>query len=184
MARTVDAAIRTQLVERGVDYVCTHGLAGLSLRPLADAIGSSPSLLLYHFGSKDALIVEIIRAGRARQQAMVSDSALAGLSDADAARMLWSAWSSPLWEPLVRLFFEVYALALQDRSRFPGFLEHAVDDWLKALQPNGATPRDRAHATMMLASFRGFLLDLCATGDRARIDRAVDLFLHLCGEAA
>jgi hypothetical protein len=31
----------------------------------------------------------------------------------------------------------------------------------------------RVHATIVLAGFRGFLLDLCATGDTKRIGRAV-----------
>jgi hypothetical protein len=42
----------------------------------------------------------------------------------------------------------------------------------------GYTEADaRAHATVVLAGFRGFLLDYCASGDRARIDRAVELWL-------
>jgi AcrR family transcriptional regulator len=180
VGRTSDDSIRAALLERGVDYVCKHGLADLSLRPLAAALDSSPSLLLYHFGSKDALIVEIIRAGRARQHAMMIDAELAGLSDAEATRSLWRAWSAPEWESLVRLFFEVYALALQDRTRFPGFLEHAVDDWLLALQPAEPATGDRERATMMLAAFRGFLLDLCATGDRPRIEGALELFVRSC----
>ena len=33
-------------------YVLEHGLAGLSLRPLAAAAGTSDRMLLYHFASK------------------------------------------------------------------------------------------------------------------------------------
>jgi hypothetical protein len=36
----------------------------------------------------------------------------------------------------------------------------------------------RAHATVVLAGFRGFMLDYCASKDRARVDRAVELWLH------
>jgi hypothetical protein len=36
----------------------------------------------------------------------------------------------------------------------------------------------------MIAGFRGFLLDLLATHDRARIDRAVDLWLTLLYDAS
>jgi len=32
-------------------------------------------------------------------------------------------------------------------------------------------------ATVVLAGFRGFLLDYCASGDRARVNRAVELWL-------
>lgn len=183
--RTADEAHRADLLDRAVDYVCQRGLAELSLRPLAKALGTSPRVLLYYFGSKDGLVVEIVRRGRVRQRETMSHLELsAGLPAREVTRILWRHYSSPQWEPLMRLFFEIYALALQDRARFPGFLEAAVEDWLTALEPCSTLPgfrRDdaRAYATVMIAAFRGFLLDLCATRDRARVDRAVDVWLRM-----
>lgn len=182
--RTPDEAHRADLLERALDYVCERGLAELSLRPLAKALGTSPRVLLYYFGSKDDLVVELVRRGRARQrEAMAHLKLTSGLSAREVTRTLWRHYSSPQFEPLMRLFFEVYALALQDRSRFPGFLEGAVEDWLSALEGCCSLPgytRDdaRAYASLLIAGFRGFLLDLCATHDRARIDRAVDVWLR------
>jgi hypothetical protein len=50
---------------------------------------------------------------------------------------------------------------------------------------SGYTPEDgRAHATVLVAGFRGFLLDLCATHDRARVDRAVELWLSMLDHAS
>lgn len=172
MSRTADEARRAELLDRAVDYVCRHGLAELSLRPLAKAIGSSPRVLLYYFGSKEALVVEIVRRGRARQRAMMAELKFAALSPKETARKLWREWSKPEWEPLTRLSFEVYALALSDRSRFPGFLDASINEWLEALR--GCT---KTQATLLIAGFRGFLLDLLATHDRARINRAVDRWL-------
>jgi len=42
-----------ELLELAYRYVLAHGLADMSLRPLARAIGSSPRVLLYLYGSKD-----------------------------------------------------------------------------------------------------------------------------------
>jgi AcrR family transcriptional regulator len=178
VARKVDDALRADILARAVDYVCENGLADLSLRPLAQALGLSPGSLLYHFGSKDALLVEVIREGRARQQAMMTNLDTIGMSNAEAARQLWRAWSAPRWEPLVRLFFEVYALALQDPDRFPGFLDAAVHEWLDALEPS-RDPEKRADATLILAAFRGLLLDYSATHERKRCERAVDRLYEL-----
>jgi AcrR family transcriptional regulator len=188
VSRTRDEARRARLLERAVDYVCKHGLAELSLRPLAKAVGSSPRVLLYYFGSKEELVVEIIRRGRARQQSTMANLKLTGLSPREVSRSLWREWSRAEWEPLMRLFFEVYALALQDRARFPGFVENSVNDWIAALESCTTLPgytRDdaRALATLMVAGFRGFLLDLVATHDRARVDRAVDLWLSSLSHA-
>lgn len=182
--RTADEAHRAELLERALDYVCERGLAGLSLRPLAKALRTSPRVLLYYFGSKDELVVELVRRGRARQHATMAHLKLSSdLSAREVTRALWRHYSSPQFEPLMRLFFEIYALALQDRARFPGFIESAVEDWLAALESCCTLPgytRDdaRAYASLLIAGFRGFLLDLCATHDRARIDRAVDLWLR------
>lgn len=186
--RTVDEARPGELLDRALDYVCRHGLADLSLRPLAKAIGSSPRVLLYYFGSKEALVVEIVRQGRARQREMMAKLTLTDLSPRQVARALWLEWSRPEWEPLTRLSFEVYALALSDRSRFPGFLEGSINEWLKALDacthlPGKPRAQARALATLLIAGFRGFLLDLLATHDRARIQSAVDLWLSAVYDA-
>jgi AcrR family transcriptional regulator len=172
VSRTADEARRAELLERAVDYVCRNGLADLSLRPLAKAVGSSPRVLLYYFGSKENLVVEIVRRGRARQRAMMMRLKLSNNSPRDVARALWREWSKPEWEPLTKLAFEVYALALRDPKRFPGYLEDAVNEWLQAMR--GCT---LTQATIVIAGFRGFLLDLLATRDRRRINKAVDLWL-------
>lgn len=184
MSRTPDEARRAELLDRSVDYVCRHGLAELSLRPLAKAVGSSPRVLLHYFGSKENLVVEIVRRGRARQRAMMARLKLSDLSPRQISRALWNEWSKPEWEPLTRLSFEIYTIAMQDASRFPGYLENAVNEWLSALEgcaqvPGYSRKESRALATVLIAGFRGFLLDLFATHDRERIDAAVDLWLSM-----
>lgn len=189
MSRTPDEARRPELLDAAVDFVCKHGLTDLSLRPLAKALGTSPRNLLYHFGSKDDLIVEIIRRGRARQQATMANLKLTpDLPPGHVTRILWRQWSDPKRLPLMRLFFEVYSLALSNPSRFPGFAEGAIEEWLTALEGCSTLPgysRDdaRAFATILIAVFRGFMLDLAATGDRKRIDRAVEIWLSLLNDA-
>ena len=49
---------RAELLDACYGYVLTHGLAGLSLRPLAAATGTSPRVLLYLFESKENLVRE------------------------------------------------------------------------------------------------------------------------------
>ncbi|MFJ5843144.1 TetR/AcrR family transcriptional regulator [Streptomyces shenzhenensis] len=48
-------------------YLLEHGLLGLSPRPLAAATGTSPRVLLYLFGSKDALLRELLARARRDQ---------------------------------------------------------------------------------------------------------------------
>ena len=46
------ATRRDELAEAATDYVLEHGLIGLSLRPLAAALGTSDRMLLYHFATR------------------------------------------------------------------------------------------------------------------------------------
>jgi AcrR family transcriptional regulator len=182
MTRPVDVESRSALLERVAAYVLKHGLAELSLRPLALAVGSSPRMLLYHFGSKEGMVTAVLRAIRERQLALF-DHLRRGEVTTPAAicKAAWSYMSDPKVGPMLKLFFETYALALRKPDAFPGFLESAVEDWLRFLADpictGGASPqRARAIATVILAMYRGFMLDYAATGDAERIGRAIDLW--------
>jgi len=182
MSRTVDPKRRSELLERIVAYVAANGLSDLQLRPLASVVGSSPRGLLYYFRSKEKLIAEVLARAGTRQRAIFATLPREPRSYAQTIRAAWALVSAPEHEPVFRLFFEVYGLALQDRERFPGFFERAIDGWLGYLEAPaiqaGYGPDDaRALATVMLAGCRGFLLDLCATSDRGRLARAVELWI-------
>jgi AcrR family transcriptional regulator len=164
------------------EYLLEHGLADLSLRPLAAAIGTSPRMLLYHFGSKEQLVVEALAEAREREAVLFSGWAMETGAAEDPellARRAWEWMSDTSNEPFMRLFFEVYGLALQQPQRYRGFVERAVSDWLAALTDGlveaGVDPAAaRQAATLVIAVARGLLLDLLATGDRSRINAAMD----------
>lgn len=173
---------RDELLDLVTDYVLEHGVADLSLRPLAAAIGSSPRVLLYYFGSKEDIIGHVIDRLRDRQRVAFADIPRNPATFADSVRAAWNVMSDARNEPLFRLFIELYGLALQDRKRYGRFLRGAVEDWLEYLeqpmQRNGYSRRDaRDVATVILGGYRGFLLDLCATRDRERLARAVEIWI-------
>lgn len=180
--RTVDEGRRAELLDRIVDYVAESGLADLSLRPLAKAVGSSPRVLLYYFGSKEDLVVEILKLAGDRQRELFMKLPKDAASYEVTMRAAWRLVSAPKQEAIFRLFFETYGLALQNRKRFSRFLESVVEAWLQYLEKpalrDGYSRKDaRALATIVVAGFRGFLLDLCTTRDRKRIDRAVEMWI-------
>ena len=71
MPRPRDERLRAGLLVAIVDYVLAHGIADLSLRPLAAAVGVTPRTLLYHFGSKDELVLAIVAETGKRQAALL-----------------------------------------------------------------------------------------------------------------
>jgi AcrR family transcriptional regulator len=173
-----------ELLDAIVGYLVKNGVANLSLRPLAKAVASSPRVLLYYFGSKEELVVRALARLRERQRGTFSGMREVRYEQpADACRAMWKQMNSPQSEPLFKFFFETYALALRNPPRFGDFLKSAVEDWLEfvaepMIRKGHPRAEARAFATIVIAGFRGFMLDYCASHDRERIDRAVDLWLR------
>jgi len=165
MARSADPERPLRLLEDIISYLARKGLADMSLRPLARAVNSSPRVLLYYFGSKERLIARVLGELRRRQQIELAATPSKGL--ASDTWMVWKQLSTPEQLPAFRLFFEAIALAFRSPRRHQEFLRASVDDWL------AFAGTSRTLGTVILAGLRGFMLDLCATGDRPRIDRAV-----------
>lgn len=179
MGRPVNEHRPEELCDAIVQYLMEHGLANLSLRPLAEAVGSSPRGLLYHFGSKERMVVQVIAEIRRRQRA--SFDRIEGATISETCWNVWKQISSLESEPLFRLFFEAYGIALRNPALYHAFLHDTVEVWLEDIaEPlvNDGVDRDdaRALASVVLAGLRGFMLDYCTTQDRERLDRAVRLW--------
>lgn len=175
-----DGSTRGRLLDAVVAHALAEGIADLSLRDLASAAGTSHRMLIYHFGSKDQLLVEVARAVEARQQAAFADlGAEPGADAAGAVRAMWARFADPALWPQERLFFELYVRALRDRPGTEGFLEDDVEAWVDAAEAQAAAlgldpTTARVDARFGVALLRGLLLDLLATGDREACDAVVE----------
>jgi AcrR family transcriptional regulator len=161
-APPVPSARQAELLELVYRYALEHGLAELSLRPLAKAIGSSPRVLLYLFGSKDGLVRALL--GRARVDelgllAAIRQAAPAGGGPADGggaadggcsagggavsaggglaevAARLWDWLAAEDHRALLTLWVEGYSRSLTDPGGpWAGFAQATVRDWLDLLR--------------------------------------------------
>jgi len=176
---------RERLLNAAVDYVAEHGVTDLSLRGLAAAIGTSHRMLIYHFGSKEGLLVEVVRTVEERQRRALAELDMSGDHTlADLTRALWQRLADPALWPNERLFFEMYGQALQGRPGTAGLLESVITPWLEQgeelLQRHGFDPASaRAHARLALAVVRGLLLDMLTTHDVAGVEEAAEYFVSL-----
>jgi AcrR family transcriptional regulator len=182
---------RQELLDRAGEHIAQRGISDLSLRELAAAIGTSHRMLIHHFGSKEGLWVEVIRAVEAQQRDALADLLPDPAADpAEAMRTWWRHISDPRLWPNERLFFEIYGQALQGRPGTEGLLDGIVDNWLDTITDiniaAGMAPDfARAQGRLGIAVTRGLLLDLLATGDRAGVDAAVEVWIapNLAAEA-
>lgn len=181
-----DSVRKAELVRKLLAYSAEHGLSGMSLRPLAAAVGSSPRVLLYFFGSKEGLIREVLVRNRETQYQLVERWLAEATTPADRIERLWEWLADPEHADVERLFFESYARSLHDKEgAWAGFGESSVSEWLPFIDRMLAAMADRPGGdtdpmpTFVLASVRGLLLDLLATGDRTRVGKAFGVLADL-----
>jgi AcrR family transcriptional regulator len=179
------ATPREKLLAAVVEVALASGIADKSLRSIAAAAGTSHRMLIHHFGSREELLVEVIRAVEARQRAALAElGAEPGEMSAELADRFWEHLRSPDLAPQERLFFEVYGQALQGRVWAQPLLDGIVEDWVgpvaTMLQASGISPQTaRTVARLWVAVGRGLLLDVLATGDDAEVDAAMQYFSEM-----
>ncbi len=171
---------RQALLERAADYLLRHGVADLSLRPMAAALGTSARLLIYHFGTRERLLIDamgVIRVRARRDVTTLLQSPPGGLGDL--IRALWRFCTSARNRPYLRLLFEVHGLALQNPRQYGAYLEGSVHHWIEVLTA-GLRPtlgrRAESTATLIVGVIDGLLMDYLSTGDLRRTSRALEAF--------
>ncbi len=173
---------REELLERVIAHVAETGLADQSLRELAAGAGTSHRMLLYHFGSRAGLVAAIAATIEAQQRETLTALAREADGPADLQRRLWAQVSDPAIAPFVRLFFDVFGLALAGAPGTEEFLDNLVEPWLAdaedAARAVGA-PASRDELRLGVAVTRGLLVDALATGDVAGASRAHERFIAL-----
>jgi AcrR family transcriptional regulator len=173
---------RADLLDASIEYMLQRGVADLSLRPLAAAVGSKARLLVYHFGSKESLVTEAMIVVRGRVQ-QVFAALLRDGTQPNPTKVICAFWNwatSPQHERYLRLFFEVQGLALQSPKRYGRYLEGAVSSWVEMMAT--ILPEDiprqkrRALASLAVSTTFGLLLDYLSSGEKKRTSDALSLF--------
>lgn len=158
---------RETLLPMLASHVLQHGLGGASLRPLAKAAGTSDRMLIYHFGTKEALITDLL-GYIAQAYAAALDMAIgpdrAG-SRADVLGRLLAQGENPAMQPFMTLWWEIVAGAARD---LPGYrtaaqaMTQQLLGWLEGQMP-ADDPDPAGGARFLLTVIEGTLM-LAAVG--------------------
>jgi AcrR family transcriptional regulator len=157
------ATRRDELAQAATDYAFEHGLIGLSLRPLAEAVGTSDRMLLYHFRDKDDLVTTILQTSTARSEATLRT--LPASPDLRTAVLdVWRAVSTGDMQSCQRLYVEAAALGLFGREPYASEVREANAAWMRALADHFARAglarsAARRVALVVDATFMGLQLD-------------------------
>jgi AcrR family transcriptional regulator len=172
MGRRPQPERRAALLAACTDELLRHGLLELTLAKMAAAAGTSPRMLLYHFGTRDQLVLEALHEARRRQQDVFGEL-LALRPDVSYATVLTEAWdaiTAPELRPYLRLFGQLYDLP-PDQTPWTEFRVRSITDWLPTIEAGlraDGHPDAAALATAVIAVIRGLLQDLSTTGNHQR----------------
>ena len=168
---------RDELLDQVTDHVLGHGLIGLTLRPVAAAIGTSDRMLLYHFGSRDDLVAAVVT--RTEDRAVAAVDALPPVEGVRAAvNRLWQAYQTEPLHGCMDLYVQAAATGLIGQEPYRSAVREANERWVGALRTyliHCGTPTDRVArvVTLVDSSLFGFQLDL-ATDRPEELARGVD----------
>lgn len=177
-----------QLLAAAGQHVLTHGFGDWSLRAIAPHLGTSHRMLIYYFGSADHFWERVLHEIRRdevakRREILGNDLGMAGNIE-----RAWDRFSTESYLPVMQLLFELYGRAVRNPERHADFLQDVVASWLEPLERQmihqlGLRPKEaRLRARLQLATFRGLMLDLLATGDRKETTAALKYFAQLIAQ--
>jgi AcrR family transcriptional regulator len=177
---TVPTTGRDALLERAIGHFAAHGIGDTSLRGLAEAIGTSHRMLIYHFGSREGLlaaVVDVVEQGARDTLALMVAEARDDPDPFEAGMRFWHLVTDDalVYGPL---FFELSSHAMLGLPHAVELRGRLVTTWLDALVDMWGVrgvpkPAARLQARLDLAVARGLLHDLLLTGDRLGVDAAM-----------
>ncbi|MEV7472176.1 TetR/AcrR family transcriptional regulator [Pseudarthrobacter oxydans] len=183
MARPTRDERKAELLAAILDYLMDKTLAELTFRSLADGLGMSAYVLVYHFGSRDQLINDIVVSIESRLDRMRNTD----VRDID--RAAWRDFLLDSWQwtmaqrnrHLTRLEFEATAqdiVAAEPRGTSQEhfrMLHHKTRDWLM-VQGISEEFAD-TDARLFTSTFYGLQFDFVVMNEPEAATKAFELML-------
>ena len=183
MARPTRDERKAELLAAILDYLMDKTLAELTFRSLAEGLGMSAYVLVYHFGSRDQLINDIVVSIESRLDRMRNTD----VRDID--RAAWREFLLDSWQwtmaqrnrHLTRLEFEATAqdiVAAEPRGTSQEhfrMLHHKTRDWLMVQ----GIPEEFADtdARLFTSTFYGLQFDFVVMNEPEAATKAFELML-------
>ena len=149
---------RQALIDAAAAHLLRKGLANSGLRALAGAANTSDRMLVYYFGSKEALINQSL--------GLISDG-LTGQLDQLLAEAEYTADSlfqalmaqgtNPVFLPTLRVWFELVGLAVRGEQPYAGKAREIAGRWIQWIEQK-LSAAERHLAADLFARLEGHLV--------------------------
>lgn len=168
MSRPIEPQKKEELLERCLADAMAVGSLDSSINAIATRIGSSGRMLIYHFGSKQALERQLIGLLETRLREKLWSVRGADLGESGSAEILLAMWqhlTSPELHGLMKLTMELNQRAIQGDLETRGFLERESQQWVNSLSQ---LTNNEVMAICLFHLFQGAILDFLTTGNSQR----------------
>lgn len=173
---------RQELLDAALDYVAEQGFPDFSLRPLAEAIGTSHRMLLHHFGSKAGLEQAIVERTTELMTIPLAAESTSNPTPRELLETTWAALSNPKIEPLVKLYFDLSRSATHGDEASRDVVLKIRDHWSNvalAASPDGDPDEVMLGAAVTSAFLKGLLFDHLSGGCLADPAATLEQFINI-----
>lgn len=174
MSRKPDDTIREEILLKVISTMTGAGLNNLSLRDIAREVGTSARMLIYHFGSYDALLQSIFLYLSLKHKSILKK--VFSENEDKPYPLVSQIFIKTIYTDETKrallLFIELYTKALRDPDKYKTFFDEVLHNWISEIENIIAAKfkkKKRFYATMILSFYRGLMLDWLATRDIDRI---------------
>ena len=179
MARPSDPRLRRRILERVTAHVIAKGFGNQSLDELARGARVSKRVLVYHFGTRDQLLQEMVVRIETEWMELLTRG-FGELEQPDRAiEATWRELCRPRNLRRVRLIFEIWGTSLHERTRrtrVADLLSTWTSHLAAAIESKGHARRE---AVLLLALVNGLLLARVTGESQEACDAALERGLGL-----
>ncbi|KUN08293.1 TetR family transcriptional regulator [Streptomyces yokosukanensis] len=180
MPRPASPERRREVTDAVIGQLARTGIGSFSLRTLAEGLGQSTRVLTHHFADKNALLTAVLQRLDERQHKALR--ATTGWDDpavpvSEVVRSAWHRNLGPEERDMTRLIREIEGLAAAGRLTLPhpGFVRGRAEFVASCLVHRGLSDEAALTcATLLNSAFSSLQADLLITGDRERVETALD----------
>ncbi|SOJ56980.1 HTH-type transcriptional regulator BetI [Mycobacterium simulans] len=184
MPRPIDHLKREELLSAAGSVLARTGVVDTSLRALAAEMGTSARMLVYYFGSKEQLVLEVLT--RQQRQAIPETCDLALPASVAAHRQWcfddWHECTRGQRSDSLRVVLQVFGAACGRNSPYREY----TWDTLSLLTRNSQARLEalgmpthvaETRSRVALAAFQGFIIEFFTANDQGYVDNAFTRFV-------
>lgn len=180
MSRPTEPQKKQELLERCLAAAIEVGILDAGINTIAQRVGTSGRMLVYHFGSKQELERQIIALLETQLREKLWSFQNVSLEQTDRLAEplleMWRHLTSPEMYGLLKMTMELNQRAIQGDLETRLFIEHESKQWVDSLSN---LTNDRTTALALFHLFQGAILDFLTTGNAQHGKQTIRNFTEL-----